>query len=133
MGFKRGMINDGGLARAMRAGDGSTQNPVIVVNATDGVHTVTVAEIACGVLQFTSFGSGHNVTTPTAALILAAFPEMDVGDSIHFKVSCVAAYAATWAAGDSVTLAGRATTPASSASDIYITKTSATAVTWNVL
>lgn len=133
MGFKRGIVQDGGLSRAMRAGDGFTDNPNLVTYATDAAYTVTVADIANGVLVATSLGAGRNFTTPTAALIIAAFPQMDVGDSIHFKVSAIAAYAITWLAGTDVTLAGRATTPASSSTDIYITKTSSTTVTWTVL
>lgn len=133
MGFNRTMINDGGLTRRARPGDFSTANPVITTVAADAAATVTVAQIAGGVLIFSSFSAGRVLTTPTAALILAAFPEMDVGDSIEFEVSCIAAFAGTWAAGTTVTLAGRATTPASSWSKIYITKTSATAVTWTVM
>lgn len=133
MGFKRGMIMDGGLARAMRAGDGSTFNPKIVTYATDAAYTVTVADIACGILVATSLSAGRIFTTPTEALILAAFPEMDVGDSIHFKVSAIAAFAITWAAGTGVTLAGRATTPASTMTEILITLTASGAITWTVL
>jgi len=133
MGFKRAIISDGGLMRSARAGDASANNPVITSIATDANAVLTVAQIAGGVVQFTGFTAGRTITTPTAALILAAFPEMDIGDSIEFEVSCVAAFAGTWAAGTTVTLAGRATTPASSWSKIYITKTSATAVTWTVL
>ena len=133
MGFKRGMILDGQLARPMRAGDGSAWAPNLVTNAADAIYTVTVADLANGAMLVTGLSAGRVFTTPTAALILAAFPEMDIGDSIHFKISVSVAFAITWAAGTTVTLAGRATTPASSNSDILVTKTSATAVTWTVL
>ena len=133
MGFIRAMVNDGGLSRKARAGDFSTANPVITTIAADAAATLTAAQMAGGVIQFTGFTAGRVITTPTAALIIAAFPEMDIGDSLELEVSCVAAYAGTWAAGTTVTLAGRATTPASSWSKIYVTKTSATAVTWTVL
>jgi hypothetical protein len=133
MGFKRGIIQDAGLSRNMRVGDGSTWAPALVIVAADAAYLVTVADLAAGAIQFTSFSAGRAVTTPTAALILAAFPEMDVGDVIHFKMSCVAAFAATHTAGAGVTLAGRATCPASSSQDILITKTSSTTVTWTAL
>ena len=132
MGYKRVIIQDAGLSRNARVGD-SVLNPLITSIATDAAATLDVAKIAGGVIQYTGFTAGRVLTTATAADILAAFPEMDIGDSISLVVSCTAAFAGTYAAGTGVTLAGRATTPASSYSLIYITKTSATTVTWTVL
>ena len=130
----RALVQDvGGLMRAARNGD-TILNPVITTVTADAADTVTVAKIAGGVVQYTGFTTAaKNLTTDTAANILAAFPALDIGDSISMLVSCVNAFAGTWVAGAGVTLAGRATTPASSYSLIYITKTSATTVTWTVL
>ncbi len=114
-------------------GTGFFANLQITTKTTDANHTLTVAEMAGGCVVYSSFTAGRAVTTPTAALILAAAADMDVGDSFTFIVSSTAAFAATWAAGTGVTLAGRATTPASSYSLIVVTKTSATTVTWTVL
>jgi hypothetical protein len=58
---------------------------------------------------------------------------MDIGDSFSLYVSIQDAFAGTWVAGTGVTLAGRATTPASSMSIVVVTKTSATTVKWTVL
>jgi hypothetical protein len=132
MGFKRVMVQDGGLTRVARNGD-NIINPAITTVTADANDTVSVAKIAGAVIQYTGFTAGRTLTTDTAANILAAFPELDIGDSISLLISCVAAFAGTYAAGAGVTLAGRATTPASSYSKIYITKTSATTVTWTVL
>ena len=132
MGFKRLIIQDSALSRVSRIGD-TIVNPAITTIAADANDTITVAKIAGAVVQYTGFTAGRTLTTDTAANILAAYPEMDVGDSISMLVSCVAAFAGTYAAGAGVTLAGRATTPASSYSKVYITKTSATAMTWTVL
>ena len=132
MGYKRVITQDAGLSRNARVGD-NILNPLITSIAADAAATIDVAKIAGGVIQYTSFTAGRVLTTDTAANILAAFPEMDTGDSLSLVVSCVAAFAGTYAAGTGVTLAGRATTPASSYSLIYITKTSATTVTWTVL
>jgi hypothetical protein len=88
--------------------------------------------MSTGVLYYSALSAGRAVTTPTAALILAAAPDMDVGDSFVFLVSIQDAFAITWAAGADVTLRGRATTPASSSTWIVVTKTSDTAVTWFV-
>jgi hypothetical protein len=128
----RVIVQDGALSRAARNGD-TILNPVISTVTADAAATISAAQIAGGVVQYTAFSAGRVLTTDTAVNILAAFTGMDVGDSISLVVSCVAAFAGTYAAGAGVTLAGRATTPASSYSLIYITKTSATTVTWTVL
>ena len=132
MTFKRLSLSDGGLTRNMRAGD-NWDNPVISAVAADANAVVTTAQIAGGVIMFTGFTAGRTITTDTAANILANFPEMDIGDSYGFTISCIAAFAGTFAAGTGVTLVGRATCPASSAVTIYITRTGAATVNWTVL
>jgi hypothetical protein len=131
--FKRALIESGTVMPArMRAGDGFIGNPVVTEKTTNVDHTITVAEMSTGILYYSALSAGRSVTTPTAALILAACPDMDIGDSFCFLVSIQDAFAITWVAGATVTLAGRATTPASSSTWIVVTKTSATAVTWFV-
>ena len=131
--FKRPLIEAGTVMPAkMRAGDGFLGNPIVTEKTTNADHTITVAEMSTGVLYYSALSAGRAVTTPTAALILAAAPDMDIGDSFCFLVSIQDAFAITWAAGTDVTLAGRATTPASSSTWIVVTKTSATTVTWFV-
>jgi len=122
----------GGMLKATASGD-SLLTPATIVNAVDAVDTVTVDKIHAGVVQYTAFSAGRNLTTDTAANIIAAFPEMDIGDSIMFCVSLQAAFAGTWVAGTGVTLAGRPTTPASSFSLVVIKKLTATTVEWRVL
>ena len=131
--FKRSLISNASLMPTpMRGGDGFLGNPVVTEKTTNADHTITVAEMSTGVLYYSALTAGRAVTTPTAALILAAAPDMDVGDSFVFLVSIQDAFAITWAAGADVTLQGRATTPASSSTWIVVTKTSATTVTWFV-
>jgi len=122
----------GGLQKPTASGD-CLLFPSATVIAADAIDTVTVDKIHGGVIQYTGFSAGRVLTTDSAANIIAAFPEMDIGDSIMIAVSCVAAFAGTWAAGAGVTLAGRATTPASSYSLIIIKKLTATTVEWRVL
>jgi len=110
---------------------GAMLDPLLV--ATDAAITLTVADIARGAIMYTGFSAGRVLTTPTAALILAAAPDMDIGDTFTFFVSIQDAFAGTWAAGVGVTLAGYATTVASGKSMIVVRKDSATAVTWFVL
>lgn len=133
--FKRAVITSSGQELNSRAfaGSGMIENVSITTIATDANLTLTTEQLAGGAVRFSSFSAGRTVTTPTAALILAAAPDMDIGDSFSLLISVTPAFAATWAAGTGVTLAGRATTPASSNSYVVVTKTSATAVTWTVL
>lgn len=132
MGFKRILLQDSGLTRNMRTGD-NWDNPVISTVAADAAATISAAQVAGGVIMYTSFSAGRVLTTDTAANFLAAFPEMDIGDSLGFTVSCIAAFAGTFAAGTGVTLVGRATCPASSAVTVYLTRTGAAAYNWTVL
>lgn len=132
MPFKRIIIQEAGLSRVMRAGD-NWDNPSISTVTTDANATITAAQLAGGVVQYTGFTAGRTLTTDTAANILAGFPEMDIGDSYGFSVSIVPAFAGTFAAGTGVTLAGRATCPASTSVTVYVTRTGETTVKWTVL
>lgn len=120
------------LPTPMRMGDGFVGNPTIVEKTTDANHTLTVAEMSGGLVYYSALSAGRQVTTPTAALILAAASDMDIGDSFCFLVSIQDAFALTWVAGTGVTLLGRATTPASSSTWVVVTKTSSTTVDWFV-
>lgn len=131
--FLRPLIQDTLMTRSGRAGDYSILNPVVTLNAVDANDTMTAAEIAGGVMQYTAFTAGRTLTTDTAANILAANPAMDIGDSLMCKVSIVPAFAGTFAAGTGVTLQGRPTCPASSSVDVVITRTAAATVDWRVL
>ncbi len=133
--FKRVQYTAGGqeIPGKSSVGTGLIGNVSITSKTTDANHTITVAEMAGGVLYYSALSAGRTVTTPTAALILAAAPDMDVGDTFMLIVSIQDAFAITWAAGAGVTLDGRATTPASSNSIIVVEKTSATTVKWTVL
>lgn len=130
----RNMVQDnGGLVRNARAGDNSLTCRSLETIATDANQVLTAAQIAGGLVRFSGFTAGRQVTTDTAAAILAANPWMDIGDSFEVDVSVTPAFAATWAAGAGVTLAGRATTPASSWSKVVVTRSGAATVLWTVL
>jgi hypothetical protein len=132
--FKRLLAtNNAGLPQVSRQGLGMLGNISVTTKNTNVDHTITVDEMSGGCIYYDSLSAGRAVTTPTAALILAACPDMDIGDSFCFWVAIQDAFAITWAAGASVTLAGRATTAASGSSMIVVVKTSATTVTWFVL
>lgn len=132
--FKRALIWGGNNAQQpSRAGDGILGNLRVTQIATDANLTLTTDQMAGGAVQFTSFSAGRNVTTPTGTQIETANPGMDIGDAFVLLVSAVAAFAATYVAGAGVTLAGRATTPASSWSLVEVRKTALNTYTWTVL
>lgn len=133
--FKRVKLasaNNGGLDERARQGAGLFDMINWIAVATDAARVLSLDDISSGGIQFTGFTAGRNLTTPTAAAILAAAPDMDIGDSFSFFVSVTTAFAATYVAGAGVTLAGRATTPASSWSIVTVKKLSATTVEWRV-
>ena len=133
MSAQRPLVQDnGGLMRQARAGDNYAACRSLLSVSTDANRTLTVADIAGGLVQFTGFTAGRTLTTDTAANILAANPWMDIGDSFEIDVSIVPAFAGTWAAGTGVTLAGRATTPASSTTKVLVTRSAAATVLWTV-
>ena len=129
MGFNRMMIQDNALVRNSRVGDGFVMHADLTLVATDANATISATVIAAGAVQFTSFSAGRNLTIDTATNLTAAFPQMDIGDIAWFVVSCVAAFAGTWVAAAGVTLAGRATCPASSSQMVGLKKTGANTYT----
>lgn len=132
--FNRAAIyNAAAMPSPMRQGTPLLGNVDVVEKTTDANHTLTVAEMAGGCVYYSALSAGRTVTTPTAAQILAAAPDMDIGDSFMIIVSIQDAFAITWAAGTGVTLRGKATTPASGSSIIAVKKTTAAAVDWIVL
>jgi hypothetical protein len=133
--FKRGRITSYGneLPQPAGPGSGTIENLAVTAIATDANATLTVADISGSAVQFTGFTAGRNITTPTAAAIIAAATDMDIGDSFSLYISITTAFAGTYVAGAGVTLAGRATTPASSFSVVTVKKLSATTVEWRVL
>ena len=122
-----------GLPQIGRAGQGMLGNITVAEVTTDAAMTMTVAQMSGGAVYYSALSAGRVVTTPTAAAILAAAPDMDLGDAFFFWVSIQDAFAITWAAGAGVTLLGRATTAASGSSLVVVTKLSATTVSWHVL
>lgn len=133
--FKRPVITCNGQELNARGGAGMGEISNISVRAisADANATLTVADMAGGAILFTGFTAGRNITTPTAALIIGAAPDMDIGDSFAITLSVSVAFAGTYVAGTGVTLVGRATLPASSSAYVVVTKTSATTVTWTAL
>lgn len=130
--FSRACVKQEGMERDARAGDGWLANPIITTNATAGDQAITIPMIAGGVGVFTGAAGAVAYTIPVAADIIAAFPDMDIGDSLTFTVTNTAAQVATLnTAATGVTYAGFTTANAQTRTGI-ITKTAATTVkcTW---
>ena len=127
------VTTNNGLLEIGRQGQGMLGNLSVAEVATDAALTMTVAQMSGGAILYTGFTVGRVVTTPTAALILAAAPDMDIGDSFMFWVSISTALAATWAAGTGVTLRGRATVPASGSALVVVARTGLATFNWSSL
>jgi hypothetical protein len=122
----------GGLQKPTASGD-CLLFPSPTVIAVDANDIVTVEKIHGGVIQYTGFTAGRTLTIDTAVAIIAAFPEMDIGDSIMFCVSITTALAGTWVAAAGVTLAGRATVLANTFQLVILTRTGAATITLRAL
>lgn len=120
-----------GMSRS-GVGTGLFANIRPVAVSADAAQSLTVDQMAGGMIQYTGFTAGRNLTVPTAAAILAAATDMDIGDSFSIIVSITTGFAGTWVTNTGVTLAGRATVPASSWAIVTVTKLSATTVEWRV-
>jgi len=71
-----------------------------------GALTLTVAQFINGVFVETGSASGGNITTPTAAAIVAAIPNCQVGSRFEFDFVNTGSNTMTLAAGSGVTLTG---------------------------
>lgn len=132
MSFVRPCVYQEGMERPARV-EGWLSSPLITTNAAAGNQNITVAMIAGGAGLFTGAAGAVNLTLPTTALILAALPDMDIGDTYVFSITNTAAQAATFVAGDaSTTLAGFGTTNANTRWCV-LQRTGAATVTVTVL
>lgn len=110
MGFVRASVSaDGKLKQPLRAGDGFIANIAPTNFNAEADATLTVAQIGGGsVNQGLTLTSDVIYTLPTAALIAAEWPEMDVGDAFSFYVgnSQAAAFDVVIAVGVGITAVG---------------------------
>lgn len=132
MGFLRPEVFEKGLERPMRVGDGFPANPLITSVATAGNLTLTVPAVLGGIAQFTGAAGAVAYTLPLAADLIAAMPDMDIGDSYVFKIQNTAAQVATVTTNTGITLTGNVTINANTR-DVVLTKTSSTTMNACVL
>lgn len=127
--FVRPMVYEKGTARVSRVGDGILANPSVTAIAADSNQTITAAAILGGVVTHATHTASRTDTTDTAVNILAAMPDMDIGDTYVFKVASLAAFTIIVAGGSGVTASGNLTVAANGAKDFILTKTSVTTMT----
>ncbi len=78
---------DGKLPQPLRGGHGFIGQPSVHQRVAETDETLTVNDISGGIVQQqTTLTSDVSYTLPTAALILAEYPEMDIGDTITLFV-----------------------------------------------
>ena len=129
MGFDRAVVRKQGMEQEAVAGAGWLANPVVTVDATDAAATITVSAILGGIWQRTTLSADRIDTLPTAALILAAMPMMDVGDSYVFMVSNTdASHKITVATASGITLSGSVDVLLNTSRMFLIRKTSSTTI-----
>lgn len=89
MGFNRTLVSpDGRIPQPLRAGDGLLANFLPKAFAAETDETLTTADVSGGFIhQGTTLTSDVVYTLPTAAALIAEWPEMDVGDSYSFMVN----------------------------------------------
>ena len=134
MGFGRvHFTEEGKQGQPSRAGVGWVANCNVKAYAAETDETVTIAELAGGIIhQGTTLTSDVVYTLPTSVIIEAEWPEMDVGDAFHFMVtnSQAGAFDVVMAVGVGMTAIGANNTlsvPPQSSRVFTIEKTSATA------
>lgn len=129
MGFKRAAVYDGGIQRPARTGDGHLMHASAATMTADAASTITVDKLAGGLILRSGITAGRIDTSDTAANILAAFPEMDIGDSFEVVISNTSGFTQTLAGGANVTASGNLLNLTLSHKHVIFTKTSATAMT----
>lgn len=124
--FVRPIVREKGMERISRAGDGILGNPRLVNQAADSAQVIPVASLLGGVYTRSAIAAGRIDTTDTAVAILAAMPDMDIGDSFILVVSNTAGFSLTLAGGVGVTASGNLVVLTLTSKIVIFTKTAAT-------
>lgn len=114
MSIARAQINYGGnLLQPQAVGERLLEQASIDTNTTAGSATLSVLSLIKGILRRTGPGAGFTDTFPTADSLLAADPDLNVGDSFDFTYINGVAQAMTAAAGEGVVLGSNVNVAAS--------------------
>lgn len=128
--FVRAKVVQDAMERRARCGDGWLGMIRRTDNSTDANSTITTAMILGGLYTRSGTNTSRTDTTDTAANILAAMPDMDIGDTYMFMVgNLTGTNPVVIAGGTGVTASGNLTVVALTTKWFMLTKTSATAMT----
>lgn len=123
MSFQRAMSRSGGLAKDGRAGDGWYAHLSETIQSADSDQAISVAALNGGLYVRTGATANRSDTLPTAAAIIAANPDMDIGDSFVVLVSMTVAFTLTILTNTGITLSGIVVAPASGRLWLVVTRT----------
>ena len=126
--FNQSLIYKSGQQQKALQGDNPMCGLVPYTNAATGASTITAPMLAGGV-YIVAIGSAVTHTTDTAVNLLAANPDMSIGDTAAVIFSNPTAYVLTVAGGTAVTASGTLTVAAGASRTFLLTKTSATTMT----
>ena len=103
----------------------------VTTDATVGVVTYTAAQLLGGLILRDPNGAGRSDVSPTAALIIAALGNYQVGSSFEFTIrnTADAAETITLTAGAGVTLSGTMTIAQNNSKRFKVVVTASTTVT----
>lgn len=105
MSFVRPVVIEGGLQQPARTGACASAGP-LAVNTVAAAATLTAALISSGAVLL---NTGATIGPDTATNFLAAYPDLQIGDSITCYVTNNTAAALTPTASAGVTIGGRGT------------------------
>jgi hypothetical protein len=115
-------VTGAGVARAT-----APANPITWAGGTTNSTMLAASMIPGALVQRTGATGAFTETFDTAANIIAAYPEIEIGQTYMFKYCNVAAQTATYTTNTGITLTGLATNAGTSLTHaIYVTKLSAT-------
>lgn len=130
--FMTPLVTDSnGTTRQMATGDGWGSAPAQFPFTTDANNIITAAALAGGLITSSGKTANRTFTTDTAALIAAAFPNMDIGDCMIVMVASLDGFSAIVAGGTGVTASGNLTVPLNSAKMFLLIRTGA--ATFNLI
>lgn len=128
MPFVRPVVYRLGEMQRSRPGCNPLVNLATSAQTADSAQTISANAISAGIYLRSGLTAGRTDTTDTAANILAANPDMSIGDTFVFIISNTAAQILTLAGGTGVTVSGR-TTVNNGTLLVLFTKTSETTMT----
>lgn len=126
MGFMRSMVREAGVEREAKQGEGMLAHVKWGLVTTAGNLTLTVPQVLGGIAAFSGAAGAVAYTLPLATDLIAAMPNMDIGDTYTFIISNSAAQNATITTNTGITLSGNGAVVNAGFKILVLEKTSST-------